>query len=305
MKLLMLCREPRLYSCQRLVQAAEKQGFEMDILDPNRIILILGQENRLAYYQAGERYDKHRPLPERLADYAGILGRFGASSTMMGCNVLRHFELNGVPVLNGADAFALARDKWQSLQVLNANGIPVPKTSLAGELADGRAVLKEYHAPIIIKTLSGAQGVGVMLGESEASAKSILDTLNSRQIPHLVQQFVPEASGQDIRAFVIGDRVVAAMQRQGASGDFRANIHQGGRAVAVQLTQAEQQLAIKSAQIIGLAVAGVDLIRSQQGTLVLEVNASPGLEMIEQVSGADIAEQMIAYLTQHIIPSQN
>lgn len=296
MKLLMLCREPRLYSCERLKQAAEKAGHQLDILDPNRFLLQLEQGKFHCYYQLGEKFEKNRPVPQKLPDYDVVIPRFGTTSTEMGCNVLRHFELQGIPVLNRAECFRLARDKWQSLQTLSANGIPVPDTVISGELYATANSLKPFSYPIIIKTLSGSQGVGVMLSENQSSAVSLLDTLKTAQVNTLTQQFVPEAKGQDIRAFVIGDKVVAAMQRQGEEGEFRANIHQGGCAVNITLSEPEQQLAIQATQALGLDVAGVDLIRSSKGLLVLEVNASPGLEMIEKVSGEPIAEQMIAYL---------
>lgn len=296
MKLLILCREPRLYSCQRLQAAAEQRGFAVDILDPNRFVLRIEQGRLTAYYQRGESYEKNCPEPEKLPDYAAVIGRFGTPSTEMGCNVLRHYELQGVPVLNNATAFRLARDKWQSLQTLIAAGIPVPDTALAGELCSSKSLCQPFSPPIIIKTLSGSQGVGVMLCESQSSAVSLLDTLRTANIGTLAQQFIAEAQGQDIRAFVVGDNVIATMCRTGASGEFRANIHQGGTAEKITLTETEKQLAISATQALGLDIAGVDLIRSQTQTLVLEVNASPGLEMIEKVSGVDIAGEMVGYL---------
>ncbi|MDO4698136.1 MAG: RimK family alpha-L-glutamate ligase [Pasteurellaceae bacterium] len=296
MKWLMLCREPRLYSCERLKMAAEKLGHQLDILDPNRFLLGLEQGRFHSYYQFGEKFDKSCSNVHKLPDYDGIIPRFGTASTEIGCQVLHHFELQGVPVLNNAHSFRLARNKWQSLQCLAAAGIPVPNTVIAGELVNSLNRVSPFSYPIIIKTLSGSQGVGVMLSENQSNAISLLDTLNVAKINTLTQQFVLEAKGQDIRAFVIGNRVVATMQRQGTEGEFRANIHQGGSAKNIILTDAEQQLAVKATQALGLDVAGVDLIRSENGLLVLEVNASPGLEMIEKVSGEPIAEQMIDYL---------
>lgn len=295
MKLLMLCREPRLYSCQRLKTAAEQRDCTMDILDPNRFQLRLENGVLTCYYQQGERYEKSRPEPEKLSNYAAVIGRFGTASTEMGCNVLRHFELQGVAVLNNAQSFRLARDKWQSLQTLIASGIAVPNTAFTGELFATSASLNGFSHPIIIKTLSGSQGIGVMKSDQKSSSVSLLDTLKAAQISTIQQQFISESHGQDIRAFVIGDEVVAAMVRQGASGEFRANIHQGGHATSIQLSTAEQHIAIQATKALGLNVAGVDLIRSQSGLLVLEVNASPGLEMIEKVSGVDIAGKMIDF----------
>lgn len=300
MKLLMLCREPRLYSCQRLKSAAEQLGYGLDILDPNRILLKIEQGKLCSYYQQGETFDKTRPAPEKIEGYRGVIPRFGTSSTEMGCNVLHHFEQQGIAVLNNAQSFRLARDKWQSLQRLAANNLPVPDSLLAGELCSASVPLQHFSHPFIIKTLSGSQGVGVMLAESPTSSASLLATLHGAKIQTLSQHFIAESKGEDIRAFVIGQKVVASMVRQGASGEFRANIHQGGNAQSIVLSREEQQLAVQASQALGLDVAGVDLIRSKQGLKVLEVNASPGLEMIEKVSGVDIAYQMITHLCKKI-----
>ncbi|WP_373819884.1 RimK family alpha-L-glutamate ligase [Glaesserella sp.] len=300
MKLLMLCRESRLYSCQRLVQAAESKGCRLDIFDPNRFLLRLEQGQFQLYYHEGESYDKQRPEPIKISQYDGVLPRFGTSSTEMGCRVLRHFELQGTAVLNGAESVALARDKWQSLQHLNAHGIPIPMTVLSGNLYATAAGLTQFNLPVVIKTLSGSQGIGVMLSENKSSAVSLLETLKNADIPTLQQQFIAESKGQDIRAFVIGDRVVATMARLGNGDEFRANIHCGGSAVNIHLSEQEQQMAVAATQLLGLDVAGVDMIRSNQGLMVLEVNASPGLEMIERVSQTDIALLMIEQLLNKI-----
>lgn len=291
----MLCREPRLYSCQRLKQAADVLGIELDILDPNRCLVLLERGESRCYYQS----DMHSRIYE-LANYAGVLGRFGTSSTASGCRVLSHFEQQGIPILNNAVAFALARDKWLSLQQLNYANIPIPTSLISGNLVNSGVKTDFFDFPVVIKTLTGSQGVGVMLGESASSTKAILDVLNDAKIQNLTQHFVAEAQGKDIRAFVIGEEVIASMTRKNPKGEFRANIHQGGIAQEIQLTEEERLLAVKATKTIGLDVAGVDLIRSSQGTMVLEVNASPGLEMIEKVSGVDIAGKMISYLLKKI-----
>ena len=280
MKLLMLCREPRLYSCQRLKEAAESCGHQMDILDPNRCILKLdkNQPHFSLYYQQNAESE-----PYLLPNYDAVLPRFGTTSTQMGCAVLRHLQGKGVYCLNKEQAFLAARDKWRSLQMLLEQGIAVPTT-----------------APMIIKTLKGSQGIGVILAERPLSAVSILETLKDANVPVLLQDFVEEAKGTDIRCFVIGDKVVATMQRMGQDGEFRANFHRGGTAEKVKLTEDEKSIAIRATKALGLAVAGVDLIRSKEGLLVLEVNASPGLEMIEKTSGIDIALQMILFLEQQV-----
>ncbi|WP_301099395.1 RimK family alpha-L-glutamate ligase [Otariodibacter sp.] len=300
MKLLMLCREPRLYSCQRLKQESEQLGFKIDILDPNRFSLHLSKGQFQCYYQLGESYDKNRPLPQLLDTYSAILPRFGISSTEMGCYVLSHFEAQQIPVLNSSQAFRLARDKWQSLQLLAAANLPVPDTVFTGDLFSTTQTVKSFSPSAIIKTIAGSQGVGVMLSENERSTVSLLDTLRSAKVKSLLQKYIEEASGQDIRAFVIGNRVVATMARFGTSGEFRANIHQGGYAEPIELSSHEQNIAIKATQALGLDVAGVDLIRSQTGSMILEVNASPGLEMIEKVSNINIAKLMIQNLCKKI-----
>lgn len=294
MKWLMLCREPRLYSCKRLKQAANLQGIELDILDPNRFLLRIEQGELTAYYQFGEPFQQAKLT--KLPDYQAVIPRFGTASTEMGCRVLSHYELRGVVTLNQASAFQLARDKWLSLAQLAAAGIPLPDSQLHGELVSGRRAVNFSQTPLVVKTLSGSQGVGVMLAENVSTAAALVETLQAGKINTLQQHFVAEAAGQDVRAFVIGDKVVAAMQRRGKAGEFRANIAQGGEAQTIQLTVEEQALALRASKTIGLDVAGVDLIRSKNGLMVLEINASPGLEMIEYVSRAPIADMMIAHL---------
>ena len=296
----MLCREPRLYSCQRLKEACEEQGIQLDILDPNRMLLSLNFEQDKPvfqlFYQEGERYDKNRKPAYLLPEYDAVLPRFGSSSTEMGCRVLQHFESRQIKVLNRSEAFRLARDKWQSLQKLLANNIPVPMSSFAGSEVSNTELLALHQYPLVVKTLSGSQGVGVILIENQRSGQSVLDTLKQANLPVLTQHFIAEAKGQDIRAFVIGNQVVAAMQRQSSEGEFRANLHQGGSAEKIVLSEAEKQIALNAAKVIGLDIAGVDLLRSHHGTMILEVNASPGLEGIEKVTGLNIAKMMVDYV---------
>lgn len=293
MKLLMLCREPRLYSCQRLKEAAENSGHQLDILDPNRCLLKLQQNppHFALYYQ--QNTDN---VPYLLPDYDAVIPRFGAASTKMGCAVLRHLAAKGIPCLNSDTAFLFARDKWQSLQLLAQQGIAVPNTVLAGMEFQANEAVKQVQSPTILKTLSGSQGIGVILAEKAQSAVSILETLVQSNVPVLLQDFIEEAQGTDLRCFVVGEQVIASMQRIGQNGEFRANFHRGGTAEKITLTDQEKAIAIQATKTLGLDVAGVDLIRAKSGTLVLEVNASPGLEMIEKTSGIDIASQMIAYL---------
>lgn len=295
MKLLMLCREPRLYSCRRLKQAAEENGHHMDILDPNRCLIKLQQNppHFALYYQPDVE-----SAPYLLPQYDAVLPRFGTGSMQMGCAVLHYFQALNVPCLNHADAFVKARDKWLSLQLLLANGIAVPTSLLGGQETKANDAVRHIGTPIILKTLSGSQGIGVVLAEQPQSAVSMLETLKQANVPTLAQEFIAEAQGADLRCFVVGNRIVAAMQRIGQAGEFRANCHRGARAEKVILTEQEKHVALNATKVLGLDVAGVDLIRSANGPLVLEVNASPGLEMIEKTSGIDIALQMILYLEQ-------
>ena len=295
MKLLMLCREPRLYSCRRLKQAAEANGHHMDILDPNRCLIKLQQNppHFALYYQPDVE-----SAPYLLPQYDAVLPRFGTGSMQMGCAVLHYFQALNVPCLNHADAFVKARDKWLSLQLLLANGIAVPTSLLGGLETKANDAVRHIGTPIILKTLSGSQGIGVVLAEQPQSAVSMLETLKQANGATLAQEFIAEAQGADLRCFVVGNRIIAAMQRIGQAGEVRANCHRGARAEKVILTEQEKHVALNATKVLGLDVAGVDLIRSANGPLVLEVNASPGLEMIEKTSGIDIALQMILYLEQ-------
>ncbi|WP_118802979.1 RimK family alpha-L-glutamate ligase [Haemophilus haemolyticus] len=297
MKLLMLCREPRLYSCQRLKEAAERQGHGMDILDPNRCLLKLSQNTPhfQIFYQETSESD-----PYLLPDYDAVLPRFGTTSTQMGCSVLQHFEGRGTFCLNSSQAFLNARDKWKSLQLLLNAGVPVPNSLLSGGEVQAQATTPHISSPTILKMLNGSQGIGVILAEKPQSAVSIMETFKQTNISMLQQDFIEEAGNADIRCFVIGDHVVATMQRIGQDGEFRANCHRGGKTEKITLSDEEKQIAIQATKAIGLDVAGVDLIRSKNGLLVLEVNASPGLEMIEKTSGVDIALQMINYVEKKI-----
>lgn len=302
MKLLILCREPRLYSCQRLKQAAENSGHSVDILDPNRCLLNLAENapHFALYYQPTPDTE-----PYLLPEYDAVIPRFGSASTRMGCAVLRHFQAKQILCLNDESAFLKVRDKWLSLQLLAENGIAVPASSLSGIECSAQQAVRQMRSPTILKTLSGSQGIGVILADKPQSAVSILETLKQADIPVLMQEFVEEANGTDLRCFVIGDKVVAAMERIGQNGEFRANFHRGGLAQKVKLTEEEKLIAIRSTKALGLDIAGVDLIRSKRGLLVLEVNASPGLEMIEKTSGIDIALQMIVYLEKKYQALQN
>ncbi|MGF7453632.1 ATP-grasp domain-containing protein [Mannheimia massilioguelmaensis] len=302
MKLLMLCREPRLYSCQRLKEAAEHSGHQIDILDPNRFLMKI-QENEphfLLYYQPNSETE-----PYLLPEYDAVLPRFGTQSTKTGCALLAHFAAKHIPCLNEENAFAIARDKWKSLQVLMQAKVSVPATVLSGIEYSANQTIKQVSSPAILKTLNGSQGIGVILADRPQSAVSILETLKLSNVPVLMQDFIEEASASDIRCFVIGNNVIASMQRHGQHGEFRANCHRGGLTQKITLSDEQKNIAVRASQALGLDVAGVDLIPSKRGLLVLEVNASPGLEMIEKTSGIDIAAQMIAYLEKKVSCHKN
>ncbi|MEO0948954.1 MAG: 30S ribosomal protein S6--L-glutamate ligase, partial [Cyanobacteria bacterium J06641_5] len=242
---------------------------------------------------------RDRPLEH----FEAIVPRIGPAGTFYGTTVVRQFETLGSFVVNSAEAIARSRDKFCCLQLLARAGIAVPRTSLALSPDDLDALVASVsHGPLIIKLLQSSKGNGVIRAETTQAAKSIIVTLQSLGIDVLVQEFIQEANGTDLRCFVVGDRVVAAMQRRGKPGEFRANLHQGGSAEPIELTPEERSIAVRSAKTMGLQVAGVDLLRSQRGPLVLEVNSSPGLGGIERCTGVDVAGTIVSFLEAHVLP---
>jgi ribosomal protein S6--L-glutamate ligase len=236
----------------------------------------------------------------RLPIYDAVIPRIGASITHYGLAVLRQFEMQGVYPLNESVAIGRSRDKLRALQILAREGIGLPVTAFAHGPRKAEDVIKEVGgAPVVIKLLEGTQGVGVILAETEASAKSIIEAFSAANVNIMVQEFIREASGSDVRAFVIGGEVVAAIKRIGRAGEFRANIHRGATAIRVELTHEERQIAQRAAAAVGLNVSGVDLVRSERGPLVMEVNSSPGLEGIEGATGLDVASLIISFLEQN------
>ena len=286
MKLAILSRNGKLYSTRRLVEAARERGHSVRVLDPLRCYLRISSDG------SDMRY-KGKPL----AGYAAVVPRVGASVTRYGCAVLRQFELMGSYSPNSAAAIARARDKLRCHQVLAAEGIGLPVTVFGDNPDDtGDLLAMLGPAPHVIKLNEGTQGAGVMLTEKPSASRAAIETLRGLYANFLVQEFIAEAKGADLRCFVVGDRVVAAMRRQAPQGDFRSNLHRGGSARKVRPTRAEAETAVRAAQILGLGVAGVDLIRSDRGPLVLEVNSSPGLEGIETVTGVDVAGAVIEHV---------
>ncbi len=290
MKIAILSRNARLYSTQRLAEAARKRKHTVRVLDPLRCYMSIGP-------QAFAIHFKGKPL----AGIDCVIPRIGASSTFYGTAVLRQLELMGVFTPNPSDAVLRARDKLRCLQLLAAQGLDMPMTAFGDnpdDTSDLLAMLGE--PPHIIKLNEGTQGQGVVLAEKRSASQSVIEAFRGLYANFLVQEFIREANGSDLRCFVVGDQVVASMQRSSAPGEFRANLHRGGTATAVELTEAERTMAVHAATALGLAVAGVDLLRSSRGPLLLEVNASPGLEGIEASTGVDVADAIIVHCEEQV-----
>jgi ribosomal protein S6--L-glutamate ligase len=286
MKIAILSRNTRLYSTMRLVEAARVRGPRGRVLDPLRCYMRIAAG-------AFEIPDKGRVLH----GIDAVIPRIGASISFYGTAVVRQFEMMGVYTPNGSDAILRARDKLRALQMLAREGIDLPATVFGDNPDDTDDLLAMLGDPsYVIKLNEGAQGQGVLLAEKRSAAQGMVEAFRSLYTNFLVQEFVREANGADLRCFVVGDRVIAAMQRQAPEGDFRANLHRGGSASAVRLTPIEAAIAVRAARVMGLEVAGVDLLRSRRGPLALEVNSSPGLEGIEDASGVDVAGAIIGYI---------
>ncbi len=292
MKLVMLARNPSLYSHRRIVEAARAAGHSMDIINTLHVHMNI-TSSRPVLRHGG------KTLPV----YDAIVPRIGASVTHYGLAVLRQFEMQGVFPLNESVAIGRSRDKLRALQLLAREGIGLPVTAFAHGPRKAEDVIKEVGGtPCVIKLLEGTQGMGVILAETQASAKSIIEAFSAANINILVQEYIKEAGGADVRALVIGGEVVAAMKRTGKIGDFRSNLHRGGRAEKVDLSPEERRTAIRSAEILGLNVCGVDMLRAKRGPVVIEVNSSPGIEGMEQATGVDVAGAMIRFLERRATP---
>lgn len=286
MKIAILSRNASLYSTSRLVEAARARGHQARVLDPLRCYLRIAPG-------AFEMHYKGRVL----GGFDAVIPRIGASIAFYGTAVVRQFEMMGVRAVNGSDAILRARDKLRSLQLLARERIGLP-TTVFGDNPDDTADLLAMlgSPPHVIKLNEGAQGQGVLLAEKRSAAQGVIEAFRGLYANFLVQEFIAEAGGADLRCFVVGGKIVAAMRRQAPEGEFRANLHRGGSATAVTLSPEEKRTALKAARAIGLDVAGVDLLRSQRGPLVLEVNASPGLEGIEAATGIDVAASVIRHI---------
>lgn len=290
MKIAILSRNAKLYSTARLVEAARTRGHRVRVLDPLRCYMRIAPGDFAVHYKG-----------RALADYDAVIPRVGASITFYGTAVLRQFEMMGVYTPNSSDAILRARDKLRCLQMLARENIGLPVTVFGDypdDTADLLAMLGE--PPHVIKLNEGAQGNGVLLAEKRSASQGMIEAFRGLYANFLVQEFIGEARGADIRCFVVGGKVVAAMRRQARAGEFRSNLHRGGSAAAVKLSQTEIDTALRAARTMGLNVAGVDLLRSRRGPLVLEVNSSPGLEGIEAATGVDVAGEVIDYLARRV-----
>ena len=294
MKIAMLARNPDLYSHRRLVEAAEARGHQIDII--NTLLVYMN----ITSHRPDLRYGG-----ERLTGYDAVIPRIGASITFYGTAVLRQFERMGVWPLNESVAIGRSRDKLRSLQLLARAGIGLPVTAYAHSTKYSDDLIEiAGGSPVVIKLLEGTQGIGVVLGETHNSAKSVIDAFRGVKAHILVQEFIKEAGNTDIRCLVVGGKVVASMKRTGAEGDFRSNLHRGGSAQVIRITPEERSTAVRAAKILGLNVCGVDLLRSNHGPVVMEVNSSPGLEGIEKATGRDIAGQIVAFIEQNAKPNK-
>lgn len=294
MRIAMLARNPKLYTHRRLVEVAEARGHEIQIIDTLKVYMNI---------------TSHRPeiryAGETLPSFDAVIPRIGASITFYGLAVLRQFEVMGVWPLNESVAIGRSRDKLRSMQLLARSGIGLPITGYAHDARDTDDLIQMVGgAPLVIKLLEGTQGVGVILGETHASAKSTIEAFRGAKQNILVQEFIKEARGVDIRCFVIGGKVVGTMMRKGAADEFRSNLHRGGSAERVRITPEERSTAVRSAKTLGLNVAGVDLLRSNHGPVVMEVNSSPGIEGLEKATNLDISSMMIDFLEKNAKPNK-
>ena len=294
MKIAILSRNPKLYSTRRLVEAAKERGHEVRVIDALRCYMNIASHNPQIHYRG-----------EVLEDFDAVIPRIGASITFYGTAVLRQFEMMNVYPLNESVAISRSRDKLRSLQLLSRRGIGLPVTSFAHSPDDIEDLLSIVGgAPAVIKLLEGTQGVGVVLAETHQAAESVIQAFMGLKQHILVQEFIKESKGSDIRAFVVGGKVVAAMKRQAKDGEFRSNLHRGGSATLCRITPEERTAALRAAKVMGLNVCGVDLLRSNHGPVVMEVNSSPGLQGIEAASGKDVASLIIEFIEKNAKPNR-
>jgi len=294
MKIAIMSRNAKLYSTRRLQEAAVTRGHTVDVVNPLKCYMDITSMRPAIFYR-GQQLDGHD----------AVIPRIGASVTFYGTAVLRQFEMMGVYPLNESVAIGRSRDKLRSLQLLARKGVGLPVTGFAHDVEDtGELIQLVGGAPLVVKLLEGTQGKGVVLAETRKAAESVIDAFRELNANFLVQEFIKEAGGSDIRAFVIGEKVVAAMMRTAREGEFRSNLHRGGTARLVKLTPEERSTAVRAARTMGLNVAGVDILRSNHGPVIMEVNSSPGLEGIELATGKDIASQIIEFIEKSAKPNR-
>ncbi|MGF1556779.1 30S ribosomal protein S6--L-glutamate ligase [Paucihalobacter sp.] len=286
MNIVILSRNPRLYSTKRLVEEGLIRGHEVEVIDPLKCDIIIESEKPTIYYK------------DRYLDYVdAVIPRIGASITFFGCAVVRQFEMMGVFSTVTSDAIIRSRDKLRSFQRLSKANIGMPKTVFTNYSRDVEEVISHVGGtPVIIKLLEGTQGLGVVLAETKNAAESVLEAFNGLQARALVQEYIQEAKGADLRAFIVDGQVVGAMKRQSKEGEFRSNLHRGGSANLIKLSTEELKLAIKAAHALKLPVCGVDMLQSQRGPLIMEVNSTPGLEGIEEATNKNIARAIITFI---------
>jgi ribosomal protein S6--L-glutamate ligase len=292
LKIAILSRNKKLYSTRRLYEAAIERGHEVHIIDYLRCYMNITAEQPYIQYKG-----------KILQGFDAIIPRIGANRTFYGCAILRQFETMGTYSINTSLAITRSRDKLRSQQLLVMKGVKMPATGFAHEPEDMTDLIDSLGGPpLIIKLIEGTQGVGVVLAETQKAAESVTQTLRGLNANIIIQEYIAESKGADIRCFVVGDKIISSMQRKAAPGEFRANIHRGGSATPIRITKPEREAVIKAAKIMGLGMAGVDLIRSKQGPLILEINSSPGLEGIETATKKDIASTIIRYIEKKAKP---
>ncbi|MFP4609948.1 MAG: 30S ribosomal protein S6--L-glutamate ligase [Thiohalophilus sp.] len=292
MKIAIMSRNAKLYSSRRLAEAAKERGHEVSVINPLKCYMDITSMRPSIYYRG-----------EKLGGFDAVIPRIGSSITFYGTAVLRQFEMMGVYPVNESVAIGRSRDKLRSLQLLARKGVGLPVTGFAHDVDDTDSLIKLVGgAPLVVKLLEGTQGKGVVLAETKKAAESVIDAFRELNANFLVQEFIKEAGGSDIRALVIGEKVVAAMMRTAREGEFRSNLHRGGSAKVIKLTPEERSTAVRAAKTMGLNVAGVDILRSNHGPVIMEVNSSPGLEGIELATGKDVAGQIIDFIDKSARP---
>ncbi|MEZ8306284.1 30S ribosomal protein S6--L-glutamate ligase [Vibrio splendidus] len=295
MRIAILSRNENLYSTSRLKAAGEARGHQVDVIDTLHCDIDIASNN-----------PKIRYMGEELPQYDAVIPRIGASITFYGTAVVRQFEMMGTFCINESVAISRSRDKLRSLQLLSRKGIGLPKTGFASRPDKIQDLIKNVGgAPLVIKLLEGTQGIGVVLAETNKAAESVIEAFMGLKANILVQEFIEEANGADIRCFVVGNKVIAAMKRQAGEGEFRSNLHRGGTAQLIKLTKEERATAINAAKIMGLNLCGVDILQSKNGPVIMEVNSSPGLEGIEKATGKDVADMIFGFIEKNAKPNAN